>query len=437
MKLQFLRGVLPSMLAFLFSGIYAIVDGFFVGQNVGDNGLAAINIAYPLVALLQAAGTGIGMGGAVRISMAIGRGDEEEQQGFFRSTLLLLAGVSVLLTGFLLLASPFLLRVFGAEGVILEYAEEYLLIIGIGSAFQIFSTGLVPLIRNYDGAFSAMLSMIAGFCTNVFLDWLFVSVLPWGIGGAALATVIGQIVTLAFCIFFLFHMDLWKHVKLGRASLQRMCIILVVGISPFGLTLSPNFILLIVNRAAASFGGARAVACFAVVSYAVCVVQLLLQGIGDGCQPLLSRYYGMGEHKTVLALRRLAYLFALLTGVACVILLFLCRKGVPVLFGASEQAVSDVMFALPIFLPGLLFVSFLRITISYFYAVGHNQCAYLLIYGEPASLLVLTLILPHVLGVTGIWICVPLAQCLMAVLGCLLLKRTKMPVISSEESGGQ
>ena len=432
MKQQFLRAVLPSMLAFLFSGIYAIVDGFFVGQNVGDNGLAAINIAYPLVALLQAAGTGIGMGGAIRISMAIGRGEEQEQQDYFRTTLFLLGGASVLLTVLLLTCSSVLLKLFGAEGVILDYARDYLFVIGIGSVFQIFGTGMVPLIRNYDGAFYAMIAMVAGFCTNVVLDWLFVSVLPWGIGGAALATVLGQIVTLSCCVFFLLRMDLWRHIKGGKASSRRMGVILTVGISPFGLTLSPNFILLIVNRAAASFGGARAVACFAVVSYAVCVVQLLLQGIGDGCQPLLSRYYGMGERKTVLSMRKLAYFFSFFTGILCTFLLFWFRRGIPILFGASSQAILDVAEALPIFLPGLLFVSFLRITISYFYAVGYNRLAYLLIYGEPASLLLLTLILPRFLGVTGIWICVPLAQCLIAVLGGILLRETKHHFIQQE-----
>ncbi|MGO0861877.1 MATE family efflux transporter, partial [Clostridioides difficile] len=79
-KKQFLKNVLPSMLAFAFSGVYAIVDGWFVGRNIGDAGLAAINIAYPLTALIQAIGTGIGMGGAIQIAICLGRGDEDENK---------------------------------------------------------------------------------------------------------------------------------------------------------------------------------------------------------------------------------------------------------------------------------------------------------------------------------------------------------------------
>lgn len=421
MRRHFLRAVLPSMLAFLFSGIYAIVDGFFVGQTIGDNGLAAINIAYPLVALLQAAGTGVGMGGAVGISMAIGRGDDAQQQGCLKTALYLMGGASVLLTGILLLASPVLLKLFGAEGMVLDYAEEYLLVIGIGSVFQVFGTGLIPLLRNYDGAVYAMVSMIGGFCTNVLLDWLFVSEFLWGIKGAALATVLGQMVTLLFCVYFMCRLNLWKQFRLGKVTYRRIGFVLAVGVSPFGLTLSPNFILLIVNRAAASFGGGEAVACFAVVSYAVCVVQLLLQGVGDGCQPLLSRYYGMGEMKTVLSLRKAAWVFALFTGVVCVFLLYWFREEIPVLFGASDRTSRDVAEALPAFLPGLLFLSFLRITISYFYAVGYNRMAYLLIYGEPVCLFCLTLILPQFWGVSGIWVSVSLTQGTMAALGFLLL----------------
>ena len=98
LRKSFFRYIIPSMLAFALSGVYAIADGFFVGNAMGDNALAAINIAYPLTAFLQAAGTGIGMGGAVPYSIYAGQKDPRRSSQYFGTSLLLLAASSLLLT---------------------------------------------------------------------------------------------------------------------------------------------------------------------------------------------------------------------------------------------------------------------------------------------------------------------------------------------------
>ena len=239
--------VLPAMLAFAFTGIYAIVDGWFVGQNIGDNGLAAINIAYPISALIQAMASGIGMSGAIHIGISMGEGEKEKEKRYLGNTLMLLVVTCILLTAILILTYPIILRAFGAKGELMEMAKIYIRIIIIGGVFQIFSTGLVPIIRNYEGAVYAMSSMMAGFVTNVVLDWLFVSVWKWGMSGAAIATIVGQAVTMIPCIFFL----VWKKLLIGYADYRPKSTVLkeifLVGISPFGLTLSPNLIIVILN----------------------------------------------------------------------------------------------------------------------------------------------------------------------------------------------
>lgn len=180
------------MVAFAFTGVYSIVDGFFVGRNVGDAGLAAINVAYPLVSLIQAAGTGIGMAGAIQIAINKGKGDEEAEKQYLGNAFVLLLAAGVLLTVSLLFAYPAILRLFGASGDIYTYAAGYIRIIAAGAAIQVFSTGMVPVIRNYDGAVMAMAAMVAGFVTNIVFDWLFVSVFGYGVEGAAVATLMGR-----------------------------------------------------------------------------------------------------------------------------------------------------------------------------------------------------------------------------------------------------
>lgn len=418
--------VLPAMLAFAFTGIYAIVDGWFVGQNIGDNGLAAINIAYPISALIQAMASGIGMSGAIHIGISMGEGEKEKEKRYLGNTLMLLVVTCILMTAILILTYPIILRAFGAKGELMEMAKIYIRIIIIGGVFQIFSTGLVPIIRNYEGAVYAMSSMMAGFVTNVVLDWLFVSVWKWGMSGAAIATIVGQAVTMIPCIFFL----VWKKLLIGYADYTPKSTVLkeifLVGISPFGLTLSPNLIIVILNKGAIVYGGVAATACYAVISYVVCVAQLLLQGVGDGAQPLISFYEGLKKRKELKQIRFMTYAFSIVLAVFCIAWMYLRRNVFPIFFGVSASVGDEVGVVLPIFLAGLLFFAYTRVTTAYFYAIKKNKYAYLLIYGEPILMTLLILcILGPVFGLYGVWYSVPVTQSIMAVISFVLIQIEK------------
>ncbi len=423
---QFFSNVFPSMLAFAFSGIYAIVDGFFIGQKLGDMGLAAINVAYPITALIQAVGTGIGMGGAIAVAICIGQKDQEGQKRYLNNTVVLTGTACVAMTILLLLGFPTLLRWFGAGGELLQLAEQYTKVIAMGATFQILGTGLVPLIRNYDGSVVAMCSMVVGFLTNVVLDWLFIMVLNYGMTGAAAATVIGQAATAVIGLIFLWKKKKLHYLKGYRPSKGEIHRILVGGLSPFGLTLSPNLVIIVINKAAFLYGGDRAVACYAVVSYVVCVVQLLLQGVGDGCQPLISRAYGAGKEKDMHTVRRMAYITGICVAIISMGIMYGLRGSIPGIFGVSSQLTGDVTRVLTIFLMGFVFVAFLRITIPYFYAVKRTLFACLLIYGEPILLCAMALlVLPQLIGLDGVWISVPTVQGVLTILGLILLFRSK------------
>ena len=282
MRSTFYQYVIPSMLAFALSGVYSIVDGFFVGNSIGDRGLAAINMAYPLTALIQSAGTGIGMGGAVRYSICDGAGEHKRKYEYFSISMILLLAASVLLTAVILAGGPAILTLFGAQGEIFELGVEYIRFIALGTVFQMFATGLVPFIRNMGGVIAAMAAMIAGFVTNMILDYVFVWALPYGIAGAAIATVIGQAVTLAVCLGYLV-MRKTKVLVSVRSSWKTVAKeVLLVAISPFGLAFSPNITLILVNRSAATYGGDQAVTTYATISYVAWIVAALLQGISDG-----------------------------------------------------------------------------------------------------------------------------------------------------------
>ena len=132
---EFLRFVIPSMLAFALSGLYSITDGFFVGNALGDNALAAVNIAYPMTAFIQAAGTGIGMGGAILYS--VNAADAHKRRAFCGGAGLLLLLCGALLTAVFLPCAPLLLRAFGASGDIYALGAEYMVWISCGALLQV------------------------------------------------------------------------------------------------------------------------------------------------------------------------------------------------------------------------------------------------------------------------------------------------------------
>lgn len=425
LSLTFFKYVIPSLLSFALSGVYAIVDGYFVGNGIGNDGLAAINIAYPLVALIAAIGTGIGMAGSIHYSIYEGAKRYNERNRYFwvAMGLLLIAGSCLML--FLLTCGHQMLIMFKASDQILILADEYIRYIAYGALFQTFAVGMVPFIRNMGDAFIAMIAMISGFFTNIFIDYYLVWVIPLGMKGAALATVAGQIVT--FIISFLYLLPKAKHLHCDWQEGWQYVIgsTLKVAISPFGLTFAPNVTLILINYFAFENGGNFYITCYAIISYIACVIALLLQGISDGSQPLISLFHGQKEKNKVQHILKLTVIFSLLVAVISSVIIFIYRKEISLLFGSSTEVAQTIDQIMIIFLIGFGGIAVSRSITSYFYAMRVNQYAYLLIYGESIVLLLLLMILPKVCGINGVWYSIPLSQMLTAAVSIILYGKTK------------
>lgn len=407
--------VFPAVFAFALSGIYAIVDGFFVGRSIGDTGLSAINIAYPVTALIQAAGTGTGMGGAVMYSVRLAEKRDSEAENFMKGVFFYLALTGILLTVILFPLTDPLLSLMGADGELMKPGREYLSVIVLGSVFQVFGTGVVPLIRNQGKSVQAMYCMIGGFVTNIFLDYLFVWVLRLGMAGAAWASVAGQAVTMAGGLLCMRGQKI--PVGIPRQALSVFFSIWRIGLAPFGITMCPMISLLLMNRASLQYGGSEGVACYACIAYVITIMYLILQGVGDGSQPLMSRFYGEDNKKEVRITRTMAYAAAAVMGVALAVLLYWCRNGIGVLFGASETVSLAVGTDLYIFLAAVPFLAFLRVTTAGFYATEQTRFSYMIVYGETIFLALLLPALPAWMGLKGVWWSQTGAQILTALMG--------------------
>ena len=223
------------------------------------------------------------MGAAVYYSIHLAEGDEARARGYLATAWWLLVLASAVLTVGTYAAAGPIMRLFGAQGAIHAYGTEYLRVIALGAVLQILGVGLVPCLRNYGGAVWAMVAMVAGFVTNIALDWLFVWVYDWGMTGAALATDIGQGATVLTVVVYALRKGRF-YLRLPRGAVGETCRGIVrIGLAPFGLTLTPNLSLVLVNRFSAAYGGEPAIAAYACIAYIICIIYLVLQGVGDGC----------------------------------------------------------------------------------------------------------------------------------------------------------
>ena len=417
---EFFRYVIPSMLAFALSGLYGIVDGFFLGNEMGDAALAAINVAYPITAFVQALGTGIGMGGAVQYTIHKAQRKTEEAAKCLGLTLLLLLGLGVIITPILLTMNIPMLKALGAQGELLTLGSEYITWIALGTLFQILGTGLVPFMRNLGNAYISTVAMVIGATFNIVFDYLLIWVFKQGMKGAAIASVMGQVAAFVISIGYI----LWKKERMtfGRIPLSLAKKIIMVGCSPFGLSFAPNITLIFVNLNAVAFGGDFAVTCYAPISYITYTIMLLLQGVSDGCQPLVSLFYGKGELKEAGKIYKMSRNFSILIGILSFALLTWQGRAVVNIFGTSVEVTEYVLEILPVFLTGMVFSGLSRAVISYFYATEKNTRAYILIYGEAVLLGILLLILPRMTGIMGTWVSIMLSQILVAAMSQVLLR---------------
>lgn len=424
MKKKYARYIFPSMLSFLLTGIYSIVDGIFVGKAMGDEGLAAINIAWPLVALIISLGTGIGTGSAVAVSLNTGIGNKENAAKSEGNAFFLLLVSSVFLTLVLYLLGVPLLRLLGANKQLLPLATAYLRYILIGSIIQVFASGMIPLMRNRGASVYAMCSMALGCISNILLDYYFIMILDLELMGAALATVLGQALTLILCSTF--YMKKKNRIALSNIRPEKAIIlsILWIAASPFGLTYLPSVTIIFMNLQALKYGGEEAVSAYAVLAYIISFMELLVQGIGDGPQPLLSLCKGSGDKKSLKTYAKWTFSLAIGFAVAGAVLFILARNVIPSFYGTSSKAAAYIVYATPLFALVMALYGLTKPSVSYLYATHEVVHSSLLVYGEIILTLLFIFILPPLIGLDGVWYTIPAVQVVLGVC-CVYFLRFK------------
>lgn len=430
LKKEILRYIIPSMLAMMLSGFYSIIDGLFIGNFTGNAALGAINMVWPLQCILNSVAIGLGVGSAVLMSMYRGEGREKEADNVWGMgvVLLIIVGISipVLILSFL---TP-LLEFLGAEGEMNELCRQYIVIILSGGIFLSLGNGLNPLIRNRGNTISATAIMSTGLITNIVLDYFLVYKYPMGLFGAGLATMTAQGVVACFSVIYLFisERELFNKdnfILRGR-EIVKIC---KIGISPFGQNLVPSLTILFTNWKCIQYGGSAAVTVFSVVVYILTAIQLLLQGIGDGVQPLFSFYYGAKKEKELHWIYRYAFALSIMVSVLSTFLTVRFAGALSDTFGIVPEIRTMCITAITIVAFSYTTLGISRLTCSFFYATGQSLISTILVYIEPCLLLpVLLSVMGAWLGIDGIWMTSPLVQlilCIAALAMKLVLDKRK------------
>lgn len=297
---------LPAIASSLVGSIYNIVDQIFIGQKIGILGNAATNVAFPLVMLMVTFSMMLGVGASANFSLEIGAGDTKKAAQIVGSSFVCMLASGLLL---MIVALSFLrplMLLFGARGQTLEYAVTYTGVTAIGIPFYIMGTGMAMLIRADGSPRYAMTATISGAVLNTILDPLFLFVLDMGIEGAALATILGQIVSAVISVCYL---KKFQYIQLDRScfrpGLQTVKAIISLGLPSGLMQVTVMLIQIVMNNTLGHYGELSIygrdipLACVGVISKVSTVFNSLINGVSQSCQPMLGYNYGASNYRRV------------------------------------------------------------------------------------------------------------------------------------------
>ncbi|QSX38216.1 MATE family efflux transporter [Shewanella sedimentimangrovi] len=414
----FWRYTLPTVASMLVTGIYVTIDGMFVGHLLGAQGLAGMMLAYPVGALVYAVGALIGMGAAALVSINLGQGNEARARRLLGNAFSLCL-LSALVLG--TLGSVFshdILRWLGAEGKVLDSANQYLFWYYALCIFPIISMSFTTLLRNDGRPGFVTWVLIGGGLLNTLLDYLLMMVFPLGLAGAAIATMLSQAVTGGLCLAHFFGPRTKLRINLAQMALTLdNCLnIARVGVPSLLMNLYLSIVLTLHNTALLWVGTPLHVAAYGVVSYTEAFFYLIFEGIALGTQPILSFNAGAGRHDRVREARRLAMSATLLVAGLGLILLYSRPEWMVYVFAGDNAVLAPVATeAMGLYFWGLPFEGMILVGASFFQAINRPREASIL---TGSKLLLIALVIysfAWLFGIKGVWVslaCVSSALCL-------------------------
>ena len=410
-----LKYCLPTMFSFMLVSLYSVIDGIFIGNNVGDHGLAAINIAWPIVAFITALGVGIGMGGSVLISYERKNNKQDINTHILNVCITSLIMIAIIISSILIFLYPTILKILKANGDTYVHASNYSVIVIIGAMFQIIGAGIIPILRNYNLSIQAMFCMIIGTITNVIINYILIYVYSLGISGAAIGTIIAQLSVSIIAILILkIKINYKYHYKWDLNIFKKIFKIAITG---FCISLAPSIVLIFTNLQCLNYGNDAVVACYCVIAYIAFPAQALLTGVGDGVQPLISYYAGLNDTHNLNKVIKIGRTINITLSIILTIIIISILSYIPVWFNLSQEGSYHFHQGMIIYTLSFIFFGLFRFNLCYLNASLNVKKAITLILSESIIVTPLLLyILPILFNINGIWLSSPLSIILMLII---------------------
>ncbi len=424
----FIKCAIPATLSMIFSGIYSIADGIFVGRCIGSDALAAVNLVMPLIMISFALAEMIAVGSSVQLAMLLGQKEKELANRTFSVCIKVILGISVIIGLIFFFLSKPILTLMGTEGKALQYGIEYIRVYAVFSPLIIVYFAADNYLRicgkqNYSMALNIVTSVL-----NIVLDFLLLVVWKQGVWAAAFTSCISIALgtVMALCPFFRNKLEL-KFVK-GWISAKQFVKLVANGSSEFFANIASSIFSFILNIVLLSIGGATAVAAMSVVMYVESIASMMISGMSDSMQPAISYCHGAGLKKRVYALeKRVLVSAAVLSLTACLLLRYGGAWVVPFFVKSDETE----LLALSIHAMSLYALSYLVNWVDgclsgYLTALGQAGRSFIVsIMGTLVLPLVGLAVLAPPLGLAGVCLMPLFAGVLSAVLSLVLVLTIK------------
>ncbi len=423
---------LPSITATLVSSLYNIVDQIFIGQGVGYLGNAATNVSYPLSTICLAIALLIGIGSASRFSICLGSKDYHKAAVIVGNGVLLMlfAGIIYLIIGESLL--PLLLKIFGATDEVLPYAKQYSGITLLGMPLLIMTNGISNLIRADGSPKYSMVCMVIGAIANTILDPIFIFIFQWGVFGAALATVIGQILSFLLAIRYLWHFQTIRLTKsCFHLNIRDNIKTLYMGTSSCVNQIAITFVQIVLNNSLTYYGALSIygkdipLAACGIVMKTNAILLSIIVGISQGVQPIIGYNFGAKKYKRL----KQAYLLALKWNFVvsaigfCLFQIF--PEQIISIFGKGDKLYEEFSV---LFMRTFLFMVLVNgvqlLSSNFFTAIGKALKGLLLSLTRQVFFLIpLILLLPLYFGIFGVLLAGPIADFIAFVVSVLFMRK--------------
>ena len=437
---------IPAIISGLVSAAYNIVDQIFIGQGIGDLGMAATNVAFPLVTISTALALLFGVGGAANFNLSMGRGNSDDASKIAGNALswMVLSGVAVGLIAIIFLRP--LLFAFGATESIMPYAQPYTLITNIGIPCLIFSTGAANLIRADGSPTFSMMVMLSGAVFNLIFDPIFLFVFDMGIVDI-MKTLESSIVALYYLLRRFKTVPIKReHLRIQPHITKLIC---ALGAAACFNQLAMTVVQIVKSNtlrhygALSVYGSEIPLAAVGAVSKVLVVFMAVILGIAQGCQPITSFNYGAKKYDRVRETYKRSLLYATLVSVISFLCLQIFPRQILSIFGSgSELFYEFAVQYMRIFMLMTFINGFQPVTSNFFTSIGKANLGFWMSLTRQILLLTpLLLILPLFYGIEGVMWSGPISDGIAAVLAIAFavreIKRMHVLEIQMEDNATQ